>query len=294
MAAPNPALPFQHVERAGHAARRPHRRQRASLRRVPGVQRLGHGVGPEGLLERRRHGAGAGEGMGRAHRIQIQQAGDGGGSAERADRAGGVPEPVMRGLHGQADARRDLVSHHNRAQQRRAVGAPRLCRGQGGPDHRAARVVDRVAEDVVELDRVRCGRIDQRRRPQRRAPQAGVDQGAAAGLVVQRGVQQRGRGQPAARQQRREPVDQGPARMVAHRLRQNAPRFGGGVFGQSLDDGRHRVSPGRSGRRGRACASAPATRARRTDAAPPAGRDGWSWRSPRPTAALGHRRSPSP
>ena len=90
---------MQHIQRARHAARRCHRRHGAGFRRMAGMQRLRHALSPERLLQAACHGGAGGDGMRRAFRIAIQRDGHRRRRTESADRAGGMPEIVVRGLH---------------------------------------------------------------------------------------------------------------------------------------------------------------------------------------------------
>ena len=68
----------------------------------------------------------------------------------------------MRAAHHRADASGDLVADDHRTQEFLA-GARAWQRERRG-DGRRARVIDAVAIDVVDLDRVRGGAVDQRNR----------------------------------------------------------------------------------------------------------------------------------
>jgi hypothetical protein len=141
--------------------------------------------------------------------VQLEDRRNGGGGAERADRSGGVPEAVMRRLHRKPDTRRDFVADDDRAQERFAVPAARLGGGERGADHRATRVIDGVTEDVVELDRMRGGGVDQRGRAKARTPAARIDDRAVGpDLVGERAGKQRRRRQLGTRKKRCEPIDQ--------------------------------------------------------------------------------------
>ena len=105
--------------------------------------------------------------------IELEQLGRRGRGAEAADGAGVVPVLVVGAAHRGADAGRDLVPDDHRAQERFAARAPGLRERERGRDRRRAGVVDAVAEDVVDLDRVRGRAVDQRRGAHGRAPAEG-------------------------------------------------------------------------------------------------------------------------
>jgi hypothetical protein len=81
--------------------------------------------------------------------------------AERADRAGGVPEVVVRGIDDNADAGGELVARHHRSEEQFAAGMTILRGGQRRGDGRRARMIERVTVDVVEFDRVRGAAVDE-------------------------------------------------------------------------------------------------------------------------------------
>ena len=114
------ALALHEIERAREAALGSESRGDADLGRVTGMHGLAHAIRPERLLQPRRERAGIGEGMGCVCRIEAQHRGGCRRGAEAADRAGGVPELVMRGHHGGANARADLVAGDDSAEKRRA------------------------------------------------------------------------------------------------------------------------------------------------------------------------------
>ena len=90
------------------------RRGDARLGRAPGVQRLGHRVHAERLLQAGGEGRHGGERMRELLAVELQRLGGGGGGAEAADGAGVVPVLVVRLAHRRADARGDLVADHDR------------------------------------------------------------------------------------------------------------------------------------------------------------------------------------
>src|SRR5690606_3630480 len=104
--------------------------------------------------------------------------------AERADRTRRVPEFVVRRLHRETDARRNLVADDNRGQEFRGGCALGLRGGKCGADRRAAGVVDGITEDVVELDGVRGRTVDERCRAQGAELTRAVDVGLTVAELV--------------------------------------------------------------------------------------------------------------
>ncbi len=102
-----------------------------------------------------------------------------------------MPVLVVRAPHRRADARRDLVADDHRAQELRAVAPVRLRERQRRRDGRRARVVDAVAVDVVHLDGVRRGAVDQRGRARRRRTSEREACGAVVQIVRQRAFESR-------------------------------------------------------------------------------------------------------
>jgi hypothetical protein len=219
----------QHVGRAGDAGGGADRRERPGVGGVAGVERLAHAGGPEGLLQTAGEGGGGGDRVRGTPGVAAEEEGGRGGSAEGADRAGGVPVAVMARLHRHADAAGDLVAGGDRAQQRVQGRAARLRRGQRRADRGAAGVVAGIPENVVELHRVAGGGVEQRGVAQRARLAVHVADRAPRAALGRHGGGEQGRGRmEAAGEQRGEPVDQRPARVVGH-------------------VGRHRpVAPGRS------------------------------------------------
>ena len=74
MARPSPPFAIEDVERAAHAARGQLRRQQPGLGRAAGVQRLGHRLRAEGLLQPRREGAGHRQRMGERRLVEAESA----------------------------------------------------------------------------------------------------------------------------------------------------------------------------------------------------------------------------
>src|SRR5439155_1430664 len=98
---------------------------------VTGMHGLAHAIRAERLLQTCRHRAGIGERMSGARGVQAEDCGGRRRGAEAADRAGGVPELVMRGHHGGADARADLVAG-DRDREPVEDAAPRVVQGVRG------------------------------------------------------------------------------------------------------------------------------------------------------------------
>ena len=146
---------MQHINRTRHTARRCHGRHGAGFRRMAGMQRLGHALSPEGLLQAACHGGASCNGMRGAFRIAIQRDGHRRRGTECADRAGGMPEIVVRGLHRNTDATRYLIPRNHGAQQQIHIRAARLRRCQRCRNGRAARMIDGVAIDIVEFHGMR-------------------------------------------------------------------------------------------------------------------------------------------
>ena len=157
-----PGFAFEHVERAGHAILGAQRGHGTGFGGMARVERLRHRIRAEGLLQGRRHRRRCRECVCEFFTVEFEDGGNGGGGAIGADRAGRMPILVVRRLHREADACRDLVADDDRGEEVGGVGALRLCGGQCGADRRASRMVDRVAKDVVEFDGVRGGAVDER------------------------------------------------------------------------------------------------------------------------------------
>ena len=105
-------------------------------------------------------------------------------------------------------------------------------------------MVDRVAEDVVELDGVRRHAVQQRRGAQWRALVDAVYGGLAVPkLVGQRAEQPGHRLDLCPRQQGREPIDQRALGVVAHLVRQTAGLLVYRIVGDRLDQGAQGRSP---------------------------------------------------
>ena len=115
--------------------------------------------------------------------------GDGGGGADRAEGAGGVPaDPVVLGVHHDPDPALDLDPHGEGDEQRLASGVELLGDGEGRRQHRRGRVAREQEVGVVEVEGV---------------PGSAVDEGGGAG----------GRGAGAAHQAAR------PRALGLHQLR---------------------------------------------------------------------------
>ena len=137
-----------------------------------------------------------------------------GGGAERADRTRGVPKTIVRGHHRYTDACRDFIADDHCTQKTLAGSIAGLrCRERGG-NGRTAGVVARVAVDVVELDRMRRGTVDQRRDACGGAPSLPQPRSPAIEIFGERLLQQRRRRAQAARQQRRIPIDHRTLRVM--------------------------------------------------------------------------------
>ena len=78
----------------------------------------------------------------------------------------------MRPAQRDADARRDFIARDHRFEEGEPAGPAGFRHGQGGGDGRAARVVDGRRENIIELDRVRGGGVDQGDRPGGASPAA--------------------------------------------------------------------------------------------------------------------------
>jgi hypothetical protein len=156
-------------------------------------------------------------------------------------------EAVVRGLHRRADARGDLVADGDRLQQLGAARAAILGHRERRRDRRAARVVDRVAEDVVELHRMRDAAVDPGRR---RRESGGALPGQARLPVPQfsgmRLHQLDARRDGDAGEERGEPVDQCALRVVRHFRWQGAAGFGLRVLRKFFDDRHGGVLPPRA------------------------------------------------
>ena len=245
----------QDIEGAGDAGGGADRGERAGVRRVAGVERLAHAGGAEGLLEPAGEGGGGGDGVRGALGVAAEEERGGRGGAEGADGAGGVPVAVVARLHGDADAAGHLVAGGDGAEQRVQRRAAGLRRGQRRADGGAAGVVAGIPEDVVELDRVAGGGVEQGGVAERAGLAVDVADGAAGAALGRHGGGEQGRGRvEAAGEEGGEPVDQRPARVVRDLGRQRPVAPGGGVLGE----GEERV-------RRLACAA----RATRCRAAPP-------------------------
>ena len=107
---------MQHIQRAGHAARRCHGRHGAGFRRMARMQRLGHAFTAESLLQAARHGGAGCNGVRRAIRITIQRDGHRRRCTKSADRAGSMPEIIVRRLHRHTNATRYLIPRNHGAQ----------------------------------------------------------------------------------------------------------------------------------------------------------------------------------
>ncbi len=225
-----------HVQRTGDAFARGEGREQAGFRGAAGMQGLRHRVHAEGLLQPRGEGGHRGERVRELRAVQAQKHRRRGCAPEAADGAGRMPVAIVRPAQGGADPRRDLVAGDDGAQEFQAARLPVLRQGERGRDGRGARVVDRVAEDVVELDRVRRGAVDERASAGGGAPPEGERGTAAVQLVGQHALEQRGRGDDGAGKERRVPVDDGALRVVDHRrgerLRAQAVR----ELREALDD----------------------------------------------------------
>ena len=207
---------------------------------MPACSGLVLGLGAESLLQGGGEGAGGADGVGELGPVQPQDGGDRGRGAERADGPRGVPIPVVRGLHGDADPRRDLVADDDGAQQRVAVHLPALGGGQHGGDHRAAGMIDRITENIIELDGVGGYAVEQGGGAQWRALVDAVNGGAAMAELVGQSAEQPRRGfEPCTGQKCGEPVDQGALGVVADLVRQPAGLLVHGVFGDGFDQRTH-------------------------------------------------------
>ena len=229
-------LAFHHVERAGDALGGGERGGDAGFRGVPGVQRLRHRVHAERLLQPGGEGGDGRERVREALAVELEQLGGGRGGAEAADGAGVVPVLVVRAAHRRADAGRDLVADDHRAQERFAARAARLGERERGGNGRRAGVIDAVAEDVVDLDRVRGRAVDQRRGADGR-PAAEREAGRAAiELVGERALEQRRGRHDRAGEERGVPVDHRALGVMQHVRRYGSAAGRCGERGEPLDD----------------------------------------------------------
>ncbi len=191
-------LALEDVGHAGDALARRQGRHDAGLGGVAGMQRLGHRVGAEGLLEARGEGARGAHGVDELLGIETEDRRRRRGRAEAADGAGRVPVLVVRRHHDGADARRDLVADDDRAHEALAVDLARLSQRERGRDHGATGVIDRIPKNVVELDGVRGRAVDQGCDRRRGALARRVEARAAgADLLVER-LDHHGRGRDHA------------------------------------------------------------------------------------------------
>src|SRR5712691_1724739 len=97
-------------------------------------------------------------------------------------------------------------------------------------------MIDALAEDVVDLDRMRGRAVDERRRAHARAPAEREPGFAVVELCGERALEQRGRGNHGARKQRRVPVDHDALRLVQYPRRHSLPAIALGEPGETLDD----------------------------------------------------------
>ena len=208
----------------------------AGLGGVPGVQRLRHRVHAERLLQPGGEGGDGRERVREAGPVELEQLGRGRCGAEAADGAGVVPVLVVGAAHRRADAGRDLVADDHRAQECFAARATGLGERERGRDRRRAGVVDAVAEDVVDLDRVRGRAVDQRRGTHGRAPAQREARIAAIELLGERALEHRRRRDHCAGEERRVPVDHRALRVVQHLRRDRFAAGGFGERGEPLDD----------------------------------------------------------
>ena len=146
---------MQHIKRTRHTARRCHGRHGAGFRRMAGMQRLGHAFTAEGLLQPACHGGASCNGMRGAFRIAIQRDGHRRRRTKSADRAGGMPEIVVRRLHRNTDAARNLIPRNHGAQQQIHIRAARLRCRQRRRNSRAAGMINGVAINIVEFHGMR-------------------------------------------------------------------------------------------------------------------------------------------
>ncbi len=207
---------LEHVERTGYAFARGERGEQSCFRGVAGVQGLGHRIHAEGLLQARGERRDRGKRVRKAFCIQAVDGGSRGRGAEAADGAGVVPVAIMRAPHGRADARGYLVADDDAAQEGLAARAAFLGHRQGGGDGRRARMVDRVAVDVVHLHGVRGGGVDQRRGSYRGFASEREPRPAAVEVFGERFFQQRRRRRHRAGQERRIPVDHRTLGVMQH------------------------------------------------------------------------------
>ena len=232
-------LAFQHVERTAHAAGRQLRGQHAGLGGAARMQRLGHGLGSEGLLQPGGERGGQRQGVREGVFIQAQQAARRRGRTEAAHRPGVVPEPVVRPAHHHADAGGDFVAQHHRTQEVGAGGLRGLRRRKRRRNGGGTRVVHRIAEAVVHLGGMGRRAVDQGCGT--RGGRAAQGQACIAPVQVfgHRGLQHLNRRHGQAGIERGIPVDHGALRVVQHFGRQRAPRSLVGKAGEDLR-GQHR------------------------------------------------------
>ncbi|MNR01240.1 hypothetical protein D3C85_1170380 [compost metagenome] len=116
----------------------------------------------------------------------------------------------MRGLDRRADTGGDFIADHDRIQQGLPAGVAFFGQRQRRGDGRTSRVIDRIAEDVVEFHGMRNTAVDPGRGGGkgggRAARQAG---GARAQFRAMRAQQLQARGGASAGIQRREPIQEG-------------------------------------------------------------------------------------
>ena len=138
------------------------------MRRFPGMERLAHGA--EHRFEAGRLGSGDAQRQRRPLRVQSQEMSGRRRGTETADRGGAVEAAgVVAGCHQGADAAERLVAGDESGDHRLAVGALRLAQRQQHRQDRHAGMAAHGHVDVVEVERVRSGAVDQRRQLRRRA-----------------------------------------------------------------------------------------------------------------------------
>ena len=163
---------FDDVGAARKSARSKARREQPVLRRLAGVERLAHR--PELRFEPGRLRPGDAERHGGRLGIETEEPGAGRRGAKRADRAGRVKTKiVMPGLQRRADPAGGLISRDEGGDHLAPRAAPQFGQGEQAGEDRHRGMPRHRHIDVVVIERMPRGAIDERRRQRRQSASDG-------------------------------------------------------------------------------------------------------------------------
>ena len=154
-------LAFKNVLRPGQPVSGQVGGQQTIGRGLGGVQLLGVGGVTQELPQSGRLGAGAAQQVGKLLLVEVQQLAYRHGGSQGADGGCGVEDTVVRAAEEFANADARLVTGHRGQDQLAPALAQVLGGGQRGGEHHGSRMQHRAVVQVILLDQMRAGTVDQ-------------------------------------------------------------------------------------------------------------------------------------